>query len=314
VAQRGLHDMGRHGNVFVGLATTPGLTVPDGVGAHSYYAARLIEALATRADQPLSLIFDDINELVHQDSEQAQFPEYINNLGVPRWCFKSGPLCGDTRTRPVASVYTSRFLKSLDRDRLLELTNDNEGFVDTLLARRDLLASNGIDSPLRLAHFLAAIGLETDFRKGFVEENLNFSAARLVTVFPTKFPDLDAAAPYAHDPEKIANLIYAGKLGNGDEASGDGWNFRGRGYFLFTGRHNYQLVLQSTGIDVLRAPDLLNDPEVSLAATAAYWSQRDLNASADADDFASVGKRISGRPYRRGPQMLEAAKRAVGLP
>ncbi|HET9231412.1 MAG TPA: caspase family protein [Vitreimonas sp.] len=315
---RGLRDVGRYdGNVFIALATTPGNTVDDGAGDHSPYTTRLLEGLRTKANQPLSLVFDDIGTLVYADTDNSQSPIYLNGLSrAPRWCLEDGPNCGARQTRPTAIVLTSTYLRSLDRSRLLAFTNDNATFVDTLLARRDILAAHGIDSPARLSHFLGAIGYETGgFRAQ--QENLHYSADALRRVFPSRFPTDDVATEYARQPERIANRVYANRAGNGDEASGDGWRYRGRGLFMLTGRGNYRQASQWVGVDLLTDPDLLSDPEVNLAVAAAIWNRNGLNAAAEANDLSEVARRLSGNPSHGIEQrrlFLDAAQNAVMPP
>lgn len=311
---RGLRDVGRYdGNVFIGLATTPGNTADDGSGEHSPYTTRLIEGLRTKANQPLSLVFDDITSLVHADTDGSQSPIYLNGLSrAPRWCLESGPNCGARQTRPQAITFTNPYLRSLDRTRLLALTRDNVTFVDTLLSRRDILAANGIDSPARLSYFLATIAHETGgFRAQ--QENLNYSASGLRNL-SFRFPDEDAVR-YARQPERIANRLYANRIGNGDESSGDGWRYRGRGLFMLTGRANYQLASSWVGVDLVTDPDLLSDPEVNLAVAASFWNRRDLNAAADADDLNRVARVIAGLPVGIEPRRarLAAAREAVDV-
>jgi putative chitinase len=318
VSVRGLRDVGRYdGNVFIALATTPGNTVADGSGDHSPYTRRLLEGLRTKANQPLSLVFDDIGTLVYADTDNSQSPIYLNGLSrASRWCLEDGPDCGMRQTRPAAVVLTGAYLRSLDRTRLLAFTNDNATFVDTLLARRDILTANGIDSPARLSHFLAAIGYETGGYRA-QHENLRYTAARLRQLFPTRFRTDDVAAEYDRQPERIANRIYANRAGNGDEASGDGWRYRGRGLFMLTGRGNYRQASQWVGVDLLTDPDLLSDPEVNLAVAASFWNRRDLNSAADADDLSEVARRLSGHATAGIEQrrlLLEAAEAAVRPP
>jgi predicted chitinase len=314
---RGLRDVGRYdGNVFIGLATTPGRTVGDGGGDHSPYTTRLLEGLQSKANQPLSLVFDDIGTLVHTDTDGGQSPIYLNGLSrAPRWCLENGSNCGARRTRPQAVILTNTYLRTLDRNRLLTLTNDNATFVDTLLSRRDILASNGIDSPARLSHFLAAIAFETGgFRAQ--QERLNYQAGGLRRVSPARFSTDEIAADYAGQPERIANRLYASLAGNGDEASGDGWRYRGRGLFMLTGRGNYERASSWVGVDLVADPDLLTDPEVNLAVAAAFWSRQELNGLADADDLTRIARAISGLPtsleHRR--ELLVQARQAVESP
>jgi putative chitinase len=314
---RGLHDMGRHGSVFIAFATSPDTTADDGGGGDSPYTTRLLEALSKQANDPLALLFDDVDARVYSDTDKAQAPEYMNGLArAPRWRLlgPSGPIVASV-SPPKNNFVVSEYLNTLNRDKLIAFTHGNVSFTETLLARRDLLAQYEINSPIRLAYFLATIAHETGyFRYSF--ENFNYSASALATMFPTRFSSLSQAQSYEHHPERIANLIYANRMGNGDESSGDGWRFRGRGYFMITGRGNYSRIGQRIGVDLISSPDLMNDPETGLAAAAEIWSESHLNGLADNDDLVGLTRRfiggvLSGLPRRR--IILEEAKQAVGV-
>jgi putative chitinase len=152
-----------------------------------------------------------------------------------------------------------------------------------------------INTPGRQAAFLAQVAHES---AGFqrVVENLNYSADRLLQIFPRRFTDLDQASQYARQPARIANHVYAGRLGNGDEASGDGWHFRGRGLIQITGRGNYQTCSQGLFGDhrLLTTPELLEQPGFACESAAWFWHSRQLNALADADRFDDITRKING--------------------
>src|SRR6266481_4067159 len=105
----------------------------------------------------------------------------------------------------------------------------------------------------RAAAFLAQVAHESSELTHLIE-NLSYSAARLIQVWPRRFPTLKKARTYERNPEKLANYVYASRLGNGDEASGDGWRYRGRGLIQLTGRSNYASCSTATGIDLLQSP------------------------------------------------------------
>ena len=150
-----------------------------------------------------------------------------------------------------------------------------------------------MDTPLRKAHFLAQVAHESGGLK-YSAENLNYSAQGLRSVFGKYFKTNDIAALYARKPEKIANRVYADRMGNGNEASGDGWKFRGRGLIQLTGKDNYQQFAKDYGIDCVNNPDLLLDPQFALASACWFWQKRNLNTFADKDDIVMVTKRING--------------------
>ena len=168
---------------------------------------------------------------------------------------------------------------------------------DSVIAQLpDTMAKFEINTPLRLAHFLAQAGHESgNFR--LTKENLNYSAKGLNGIFKKYFPTLEAAAAYERKPEKIANKVYANRMGNGDEASGDGAKYCGRGYIQLTGKTNYQAFFTSMKLDVNSDPALVAT-QYALASAAWFWSKNGLNKLADggATDAAvtSITKRVNG--------------------
>lgn len=151
-----------------------------------------------------------------------------------------------------------------------------------------------INTPKRAAAFIAQAAFEsTEFR--VLSENLNYSATALQKVFPTHFFAYEVAK-YACRPESIANRVYANRLGNGDEASGDGWKYRGRGAFQITGVENYGAYSTSIYADdrVLETPDYLLDPNDGAMSAAWYWTTKDLNSLADDRDMLTITKKING--------------------
>ena len=156
-----------------------------------------------------------------------------------------------------------------------------------------VLPKFGIDTPLRKAHFLAQVAHESGGLK-YSKENLNYSAQGLRSVFGKYFRTMEIAQSYARKPEKIANKVYADRMGNGNEASGDGWKYKGRGLIQLTGKENYQNFSQDYGVDCVNNPDLLLDPEWALTSACWFWKKRNLNRYADNDDILMVTKRING--------------------
>ena len=132
------------------------------------------------------------------------------------------------------------------------------------------MRANGIDTIEKKAAFLAQLSVESgDLRD--TEENLDYSAERLHKVWPRRFPTIASATPYAHNPEALGNRVYANRLGNGDEASGDGYLFRGRGLIQTTGRSNYR----AAGYE--NKPDDLANPDAAADSAARFWSSNGLN-------------------------------------
>jgi len=151
---------------------------------------------------------------------------------------------------------------------------------DTVIAQIPEVGEKfAINTPLRLAHFLSQCGHESGGFK-VVKENLNYSAKGLRSIFKKYFTDDATALLYERKPEKIANLVYASRMGNGDKASGDGYKFRGRGYIQLTGKDNYTAFGKAIGVDILANPDLVAT-KYPLLSAAWYWNSRKLNAVAD---------------------------------
>jgi putative chitinase len=154
----------------------------------------------------------------------------------------------------------------------------------------------GIDGPLRLSHFLSQCAHESGNFK-FVRENLNYSADGLRKIFPKYFPTIEAANKYARQPEKIANKVYGGRMGNGDEASGDGFKFRGRGYIQLTGKDNYAAFDKFVDDDIMANPDLVAT-KYPLTSAAFFFHKNKLWDVCDkghGDDIVlAVTKRVNG--------------------
>ena len=168
---------------------------------------------------------------------------------------------------------------------------------DTVIAQiPDVAAKFGINTPLRLAHFLAQCGHESGGFK-LVNENLNYSADGLKKIFPKYFAQAGLAESYARQPEKIASRVYGGRMGNGDEASKEGFKFRGRGYIQLTGKSNYTEFDKFVDDDILGNPDLVAT-KYPLLSAAWFFHKNGLNAISDkgADDatVTAVTKRVNG--------------------
>lgn len=147
-----------------------------------------------------------------------------------------------------------------------------------------------IDTPLRLAHWFAQWGHESGgFR--LMEEGLSYSAAGLMRTWPSRFPDIAHATPFARNPRALANRVYGGRMGN--VHPDDGWRFRGRGPQI-TGRSNYAAAAARTGLPLLDEPDLAADPAHFVHLACDYWGHHCLNALADRDDLRSITKRVNG--------------------
>ena len=160
----------------------------------------------------------------------------------------------------------------------------------------DTAAKFQINTPLRLAHFLAQCGHESGGFKA-TQENLNYSAKGLAGIFKKYFPTEAAATPYARQPQKIASKVYGGRMGNGPESSGEGYKFRGRGYIQLTGKENYTAFGKSIGEDMTLNPDVVAS-KYALLSAAWFFSKNGLHKIADegASDLVvtKITKRVNG--------------------
>jgi putative chitinase len=154
----------------------------------------------------------------------------------------------------------------------------------------------GIDNPLKLSHFLSQCAHESGNFK-FLNENLNYSADGLRKIFPKYFPTIEVANKYARQPEKIANKVYANRMGNGDEASGDGWKYKGAGYIQLTGKDNYAAFDKFVDDDIMANPDLVAT-KYPLTSAAFFFHKNklwDICDKGHGDDVVlAVTKRVNG--------------------
>ena len=149
-----------------------------------------------------------------------------------------------------------------------------------------------ISTPYRQAAFVGQCQHESGNFK-MLEENLNYKAESLIRTWPSRF-DAENAEEYAHNPEKIANKVYAGRMGNGNEESGDGWKYHGRGLIQLTGKDNYTLCGDALMLDLLRDPDILLTPQGACLSAGWFWKKHGLNECAEAKQYELMTKRING--------------------
>ncbi|MCP4338399.1 MAG: glycoside hydrolase family 19 protein [Desulfobulbaceae bacterium] len=168
---------------------------------------------------------------------------------------------------------------------------DAEQYIGDL---EELLPSYAIaDSQVRLAHFFSQVLHESGCMR-FDMENLNYSSKALCAVFGRYFKTKEQADACARRPEKIANKVYANRMGNGSESSGDGWKYRGRGLIQLTGKNNYRAFAEWIGDDrILEEPDLVAS-EYAVHSAVFYWDKNKLNEIADQDDVKKMTKRVNG--------------------
>lgn len=168
-----------------------------------------------------------------------------------------------------------------------------KGLRDGIAKSADaVFAKYGIDSPLLIAHVMAQISHECGAGHDVIE-NLNYSARRMTQVWPKRFPTVASAQPYEHNPQKLANKVYNGRMGN-KVGSDDGWNFRGRGGSQTTGREGYERVAAQTKLDVVNNPDILIDPDHFLECAVSDFVNCGCLPFAKKDDVYNVTKRLNG--------------------
>lgn len=185
------------------------------------------------------------------------------------------------------------FTFNFTKDQLKQMIPKNPYADQWYKAISEILPEYEINTPKRVAAFLAQCAHESG---GFIflKENLNYKAASLRKVFPKYFPDDATAAAYANKPEKIANRVYANRMGNGDEASGDGFKYCGRGLIQLTGKDNYTFFAGSLDIPVEEASEYLQTFEGAVQSACFFWEQNNLNQWADKGDILTLTKRING--------------------
>lgn len=156
---------------------------------------------------------------------------------------------------------------------------------------KTLFDKYGINTPLRIAHFMAQIEHESGLKP--ISENLNYSAQGLMQTF-SKYFNTNGALLFARKPEKIANRVYANRMGNGNEASGEGWKYRGRGFIQITGKINYFQLANDTDLDCLKNPDLLLEEANAMISALWFWNKAGLNELADKNDLKGITRKING--------------------
>lgn len=160
-------------------------------------------------------------------------------------------------------------------------------------ALNDTFSQFGILTPNQQAAFIGQCGHECGHFR-ILEENLNYRAATLMKLWPKRFPTLEIANQYAGNPKKIANMVYANRMGNRDEASGDGYRFRGRGCIQLTGHSNYFHAGKALGVDFVMEPDLVATPKYAAMTAGWFWSTHGCNELAEAANWTALTKKING--------------------
>lgn len=187
-----------------------------------------------------------------------------------------------------------------------------ENLEKYLIPFQTTFAKFDINTVQRQAAFLAQCAHESANFSAVIE-NLNYSKEALVKIFPKHFPDLAFATPYHRNPEKIANRAYRSRMGNGDEASGDGWRYRGRGLIQLTGKNNYAAYGAYISVDFVKEPELMEKPINLVQSAGWFWQTNGLNVFADKDDIVTMTKRINGGTHGLEDRKLkyETAKKVL---
>jgi len=176
---------------------------------------------------------------------------------------------------------------------LKQILPNNPNLTDWHEALTTILPEYEIDTPERIAAFLAQCVHESG---GFtaIKENLNYKAPSLQKVFAKYFPTAELAAEYAHNQERIANRVYANRMGNGDENSGDGYRYCGRGLIQLTGHDNYLSFANSIETPIEELPEYLATFAGAVQSACWFWETADLNTLADSGDIKAMTKVING--------------------
>lgn len=179
------------------------------------------------------------------------------------------------------------------KEQLSSIIGNNPDLDGWYEALSNVLPEYEINTSERVAAFLAQCTHESGGFKR-LKENLNYRWESLRKVFPKYFPTDELAQEYAHKQEQIANRVYGGRMGNGDESSGDGFRYCGRGLIQLTGRNNYTKFAESIGMAVEEVPSLLETFEGAVKSACWFWKTNNLNQYADAGDILTMTKRING--------------------
>ena len=165
--------------------------------------------------------------------------------------------------------------------------------IEWVPALNDTFAKFQIATVRQQASFIGQCSHECGNFK-ILEENLNYRAATLMKLWPKRFPTQEIANSYEKNPKKIANMVYSSRMGNRDEASGDGYRFRGRGCIQLTGHSNYFHASQACGVDFVMNPDLVATPQYAAMTAGWFWSTHNCNPLAENQDWIALTKKING--------------------
>lgn len=186
---------------------------------------------------------------------------------------------------------------TLEQLRQITPIKDQTTLNNTLNGLNDCLTRFNINTPLRINHFVSEC-LHESINLTTLRENLNYSAKGLMGTFKKYFPTLESTVGYANNQAKIANKVYGNRMGNGDEASGDGFKFKGRGAIQLTGHDNYKSLSDYTKIDFIKNPELLETVQYAFLSAGYFWNKNNLNMIADKGNtdeiITAIRKRVNG--------------------
>lgn len=178
-------------------------------------------------------------------------------------------------------------------EKFQEIIQDNEDLLQWYEALSTNLPDYKIDTLPRIAAFIAQCSHESaDFK--FIRENLNYRWSSLMRVFPKYFPTEELARRYANNPQAIASRVYADRMGNGPESSGEGWLYRGRGIIQITGKNNYLKIAEAFGLTLEEVPDFLETYDGAVLSACWFWDTNGLNRLADVSDITGMTRRLNG--------------------
>lgn len=194
-------------------------------------------------------------------------------------------------------------MAQLDTSPLVEAGVDPDVADAFILPLANAMTMFDIDSPRRIAAFIGQALVESAHFSQLRENMFYGTPERIHAIFPHEFPTVASAMGYERNPERLANRVYANRLGNGDEASGDGYKYRAGGIMGITGRHSYSLLQDDTGVHCIDDPDILGMPDVAALSGAWFWHANGLNPSADEWNIDYITDVVNG------PVMLQAGLR-----
>ena len=199
------------------------------------------------------------------------------------------------------------------QDQLAQIISGNPNVAMWYAAITAVIDKYQINTPNRLAGFLAQCAHESAMFT-VIRENLNYRAESLLRVFPSHFSSIEEAQQYEHQQDKIANRIYANRMGNGPEESGDGWAFSGRGLIQLTGKDNYSRFASSIGMTLADTIQHLTTFEGAADSAGWFWATHNLNETCDNDDIETMTRRINGGTIglNERAQLYALAKQILG--